>query len=279
MTNCWMAQFSSRLKLVCKQGILLTMGVVFLFICFCFINFSATSRSKQSTFTTADLPSFRDFSGRGHIDISFDSIDVTVLGKKSFDINGLESINNYAALSNRLDLLTETTMKRRVLIRARAEASFGDVWQVVEASLKNASGFLFAVKIRKLEAQETFQSAISSWCNKKQDIQDLIMFNRLASTNVWLKEQTVFCRSNGICVEQKVLPVEQFGIWLSSVRRYNPEKRVFIWVAPDCPYQKVIRVIEECYLNYIQFSLGLESDVSKENSIALDIRLIGQGSK
>jgi biopolymer transport protein ExbD len=275
-----MVQFSSRLKRVFMRGILLTMGVVFLLLCFYFINNFVNNRSEQSTFTTADLPSFRNFSGYGHVDIPF-AVHVTVLDNKSYDINGWGciTITNYALLSRRLSLLLTPAMERRLLIQARAEAPFADVWEVVEASFKNARGFLFAVKIRESEEEETFQSAISSWFSKKQDIQDLIMFNRSASTNVWLKEQTVFCRSDGICVEQKVLPVEQFGIWLSRVRRYNLDKRVFIWVAPDCPYQKVIRVIEECYLNYIQFSLGLESDVSKENSIALDIRLIGQGAK
>lgn len=226
---------------------------------FIVVGFSGCGRVKNTTLKTVDLPCFKDFSNYGHIDLSSRNITVHVLNKTSYLIGSNFYPTNTIGLSSeiyRMAMLLPHPPP--IIIRAKAEAAFGDVWQVVEAGATNSSGFLFAVRIR-------------GSLNKE----DFIMFRVSELTNVPSNTVIVACKKDGMSVDKKEYSIKQLESRFAWIKSQNSSVlKVFILINDDCPYQKVVCVLENCYENNINVALGLNSESTKKINPILDMQPI-----
>lgn len=240
------------------------------------ISFLGCGRPQTVTLATSDLPSFGDYFYYGHLDISMLNVKVDILGNDDYFI-GLGYDTNVAGLTRRIsELTTVLGGKPLILIRARAEAQFGDVWRVVELSATNSSGYLLAVKIRSsVVSSPSSRSSVISRLKGSIVTEDLIMLNISSLSNVSSDRLTVTCKTDGLFASGDIVPVEQLENWvLEENKRMTPSKRdVLMGVTSDCPYQKVVRVLRECCKHNIKIGLCLKSELHRESNFVLDVQL------
>ena len=220
------------------------------------------SRSKALTYK--DLPRATFYID--HMDMSpHYSIPVHI-------VDSLRYVIDYGRFETDAGGLASRLIERRfdgrfsIVIWAKEDALFEDVWRVMELGSTNA-GFIMAVRDRDTPGRKNFTLPRlgRSWDEREHHIpcgNSLVME---PTTNRFV----VVCEKDLLTFDQVACSIEELKIKLCRVKRFNKATaQILILASADCPYQKVIHVLEACEREDLRYRyLGLKPaiDTGKGN--------------
>jgi biopolymer transport protein ExbD len=202
-----------------------------------------------------------------HIGVS-SRLDVYVIDNKSYIIGDGLSQTNASGLTSCLQKRQAACGSFPLIIWAKEDARFEEVWHVMELGSTNKSYYL-TVREKDTPRRKNFTLPRRgrSWGNGEHYISCGNPLFMESSSN----KLVIVCEKDLLTVDNMAYSIEELRRAL-RIRRYNSAtSQILILATADCPYQKVIHVLEACEMEGLSYRyLGFHPTLEPGKGVSSD---------